>query len=272
MLRVHPFGFANCALSGHRVLPPNIAAGAHWAVTARAGINDDVLHRRTAVGERLVDRALELDCVAAAPAAIGGDHERRTRVFDAIFDGVGGKAAENHRVHGADAGAGLHGDHGLRNQGHVNDDAVAAPNAGRFECICKPAHLAVQLGIGELAHVARLTLEHDRDLLAPLAQIDIQTIVRHVQLSVGEPAEVGRLAVVQWHRKRPAPIDFGVRQIRPETDIVVRGLVVHPLQFAGLERGVLAELCGRRKYAVLLQHGLNVFLGHCLAPQLKLPA
>src|SRR5450631_2759974 len=124
MFRIHPFRFASRALSGHRIPPPDVAAGAHWAVTARAGVDDDFLHGGTAIGERLVDRAFEFDRIAAAPAAVGGDYQLRARIFDAILDGVGGTAAEYDRVHGADARTGLHGDHSLRNQGHVNHHPV----------------------------------------------------------------------------------------------------------------------------------------------------
>ena len=46
MFRIHPFRFASGALSGHRILPPHIAAGAHGAVAARAGVDDDFLHAR----------------------------------------------------------------------------------------------------------------------------------------------------------------------------------------------------------------------------------
>ncbi len=98
---------------------------------ARASIDDDVLHGFAALGQRLVDRALEFDRMAAAPAAVGGDHELGAGIFDSILDRVGGKAAEHHRMHRADAGAGLHGDHCLGNQRHVNDHAIAAPDAPR---------------------------------------------------------------------------------------------------------------------------------------------
>ncbi len=239
-----------------------IAAGAHGAVAARAAVHDDALNAGAAVGQRLVHRALQFDGMAAAPAAVGGDHELGARILDAVLDGVGGKAAENHRMHGADAGTGLHGDHRLRNQRHVNDDAVAAADAGGLERVGETAHLAVQLGIGQLAHIAGLALEHDGDLPAPLAQIHIQAIVRDIQPPVGEPAVVGRVVRVQSHGKRLLPIDFGARQIGPETDIVALGLGVHRLQFARLERGILAKLRRRRKYTVFLQHGLNVFFGH----------
>ena len=133
-------------MSGHRVVPPMVASGAHGAVAARAAVDDDALNAGAAVGQRLVDRALQFDGVAAAPAAVGGDHELGARILDAVLDGVGGEAAENHRVHGADAGAGLHGNHGLGNQGHVDDDAVAAADAGGLERVGETAYLAVQLG------------------------------------------------------------------------------------------------------------------------------
>src|SRR5260370_25837224 len=128
MGRIHPFGFRGRALSGSGVLPPYVAAGAHRAVAAGAGIHDDVLHGRTAVGERPVDRALELDWMAAAPAAIGGDHELRPPAFDAVFGPVGRKAPENHPVHRAPTGTGLPREPPLPHPGHGDYDAVARPH------------------------------------------------------------------------------------------------------------------------------------------------
>ncbi len=46
----------------------------------------------------------------------------------------------------------------------------------------------------------------------------IQAIVRDVQLSVGEPAVIRRVRVVQRHREGLLPVDLGDGQIRPEAD------------------------------------------------------
>ena len=45
----------------------------------------------------------------------------------------------------------------------------------------------------------------------------IQAIVRNVQLTIGEPAVVGRARVVERHRERPLPFYFGGRQVCQET-------------------------------------------------------
>ncbi len=50
-------------------------------------------------------------------------------VVDADGELVGGEAAEHHRVHGADARAGQHRDHGLGDHRHVDDDPVALGDA-----------------------------------------------------------------------------------------------------------------------------------------------
>ncbi len=102
-----------------------VARGQHLALAAEPCINDHALYGLAALGQGLVDRAFELDAVAAAPAAVGGNHELRTGVFDAILDGIGGKAAEYYGMHGADARAGMHCNHRLGDQGHVDDDAIA---------------------------------------------------------------------------------------------------------------------------------------------------
>ncbi len=57
-------------------------------------------------------------------------------------------------------------------------------------------------------------------------------------------------------------------QIRPKAHVVARRLVVHALQFGGLERGVFRKRFGGRKYAVLLQDRLDVFLRHGHSPVL----
>ncbi len=186
------------------------------------------------------------------------------RVLDAVLHGVGGESAEYHRMDGPDAGAGLHGDHGLGYERQVDDDPVAAANAQRLQRVREAAHLAVQFGVGEPADIARLALENNRSLAAVSGEMHIEAIVRNVQFAVGEPAVIRCVGVIQGHRERPMPVDFGHGQIRPEADVVVRSPGVHIVQCAGIEIGVPAEPRGGWKYPVFLQHGLNVCLSHRL--------
>ncbi len=88
------------------------------------GLVLDELDRR--VEQRLVgDEAPRLD------PARGRDDQLRGRVLDAAGQLVRGEPAEDHRVDRPDAGAGEHGDRRLRDHRHVDDDAVAAPDALR---------------------------------------------------------------------------------------------------------------------------------------------
>ena len=66
---------------------------------------------------------------AAAIAAVGGDQDFRFRVGDAVDQRRGAEAAEDHRMHRADARAGEHGDRQLGNHRHVDRHAIARPDA-----------------------------------------------------------------------------------------------------------------------------------------------
>ena len=62
---------------------------------------------------------------------------------------VGREAAEDHRVHGADPGAGQHRDHRLGDHRHVDDDPVALLHAQGAQHPTERRHLRQQLGVGE---------------------------------------------------------------------------------------------------------------------------
>ena len=66
-------------------------------------------------------------------------------IVDAIDDGVGGKSAEDDRVHGADASAGQHGDGKLRHHAHVDRDAVSLADAKPLERVGEALDFGEQL-------------------------------------------------------------------------------------------------------------------------------
>ena len=108
--------------------------------------------------------------MTAAIAAVGRDQEPRAGVLDAILEREGREAAEHHRMHGADARAGMHRDHDLGHQRHVDHDAVALVDAERAQRIGEAADFRVQLAIAQAPRVARLALEDDRGLVAALLE------------------------------------------------------------------------------------------------------
>ena len=67
-----------------------------------------------------------------AAARVGADDQRRLRVVDAAGQAHAREAAEHHRVDGADARAGQHGESRLRNHRHVDDDPIALAHAQRL--------------------------------------------------------------------------------------------------------------------------------------------
>ena len=132
-------------------------------LVAGAAQHDDLLDglgQQLALGvlerERVVHVLLERHHGAAAEAAVGGDDQLGLRVLDAVGDGLRAEAAEDHRVHRADAGAGQHGDGGLGHHRQVDEDAVARLDAVALEHIGEPADLVVELLVGERALLARL--------------------------------------------------------------------------------------------------------------------
>ena len=76
--------------------------------------------------------------------------------LDAVGDGLRAEPAEDDRVHRADAGAGEHGNGGLRHHRQVDEDAVARLDAVALEDIGEAADLVMKLFVGEGALFARL--------------------------------------------------------------------------------------------------------------------
>ena len=135
-----PFGFALVGLAVLHLGPPQVATGLHGDVVGGALEHDDLLDAGAAVIQGLVGGGLEFDDLATAVAAVGGDHRLGAGVFDAILEGFRGESTEYHRMDGADARTGQHGNRGLRDHGHVDGDAVAAFRAQRLEAVREPAY------------------------------------------------------------------------------------------------------------------------------------
>ena len=79
--------------------------------------------------DRPVEQRLVLDDPARLDAARRRHDHPRLRVLDPHRQLVRREPAEHDRVHGAEPGAGQHGDHGLGNHRHVDDHPVALADA-----------------------------------------------------------------------------------------------------------------------------------------------
>lgn len=67
---------------------------------------------RWATGQGFVDVLFQWDAFTATHAFIGGDHGAAVGIENTVSQGIGGETAKHHRVDGADAGAGEHGERG----------------------------------------------------------------------------------------------------------------------------------------------------------------
>ena len=67
-------------------------------------------------------------------------------VGDAVGNSRGAEAAEDHGMHGADAGAGEHRDGQLGDHGHIDRNAIARLDAKREEHVGELADALVQFG------------------------------------------------------------------------------------------------------------------------------
>ena len=206
--------------------------------------------------------SLSSTSLAAAPAAVGGDQQHGAGILDAILERQRRESAEHHRMDGADARAGVHGDDGLGRHRHVDDHAIAGRHALREQRIGEAAHVGVQLAVGHMAHVAGLADEGQRGLVAALLEMHIEAVVGDIELAVGEPAIVGRLRFVQRDGERLVPAQLAARLARPEALVVGGGLGTQGLHVGGFEAGPGGEFGGRGKTTFFDENGFDVLAVH----------
>ncbi len=162
-------------------------------------------------GDRRIGVGLERHLAAAAQAFVGRDDDVRLAVLDAAGERIGREAAEHHRMDRADARAGEHRVRGLRDHRHVDGDAVALRDVAVAQDVGHPAHLVVQLLIGDLLVVLRVVaFPDDRGLVGALSQMPVDAVVGDVGDAVLEPfdrdvagAERGVLDLA----RRSVPVD-----------------------------------------------------------------
>ncbi len=83
-------------------------------------------------------------------------------------------------MHGADARTSLHGNDHFRHQRHVDHHPIAALNALGLQRVREAADLLMQLGVGQLARIARLAFEDDRGFIAALGEMHVEAVMRDV--------------------------------------------------------------------------------------------
>ena len=267
---VHLLGGAVGGLLADERRPVVVAAAIGLRAKGRGGVvrplvDQHVGHDARALAqERLVHGRLERDDLAAAVRAVAGDQEAAVAVDDAVGDGRGREAAEDHRMNSADAGAGEHRDRQLRHHAHVDGHDVALLHAEAPQRVGAAGGLREQVGVapglddGLAAGIKSLFLPHDRGLVAE-AGVDLAVEAVHAQVGLG---------AAEPHRVGGVPAEHAVPLLVPEqvggdlgpeaVGVVERALVQRLVLLHGRDVSVGREVGRRREGAVLLEHRLGV--------------
>ena len=99
--------------------------------------------------DREVEQRLVFDDPPGSTPQLADRIDLRLRVVDAGRELLGGEAAEHHRMHGADARAGQHGDDRLRDHRHVDQHPVARRHAEVGEDRAERRRLVEQFAVGD---------------------------------------------------------------------------------------------------------------------------
>ena len=178
--------------------------------------------------------------------------------MNAVHQRVGGKSAEDHRVRGADAGAGQHGDGQLGRHPHVDGNPVALSDAERFQDVGELLHFAMQLLVGEGADFAGLALPDQRGLvLAEGLHVAVETVVGKIELAADKPLGPG---MIPFQNLVPLlePVQI-VGDAAPEFFRLLDRLAIDALVvFQALDVRLLAEGLRTFEFSVLVQDGLDI--------------
>jgi hypothetical protein len=144
-------GLVGVGLAVDDVVPPDVAAVVPVDVVAGAAHDEDLLDRVGQCCERLVDGGLEgggRD--RAGTAAVGGDDDLGLGVVDAAAQRLGGEAAEDHRVRGAERAQASIATDGLGDHRHVDRRPVAGFDAeAAVRALAAWETSSVQVGVGD---------------------------------------------------------------------------------------------------------------------------
>ena len=215
------------------------------------------------LGARLVDRGLQRRGCAAAVAAVGGDHDLGLAVLEPGGQGVGGEAAEDHRVRGADARAGQHRHDRLGDHRHVDRDPVALLDAEVGQGVGGLADLVLELGVGDVTGVVLGLADPVEGDLVAVAGLDVpvDAVVRRVDGAAHEPLREGRVVPVE----HPVPLLVPAQPLGllgPEG----LGVGVGPGVRLLLEVRVRRQVGRRLEPTVLLEQVRQGFFTHDVAP------
>ena len=266
MLRVHVLRRAVGRGGIGQFMRPAVAAVMPGDVFPRVPENDHAAHRMLAVVQRLVHGGLEAHELAAAASGVGGNDDLGAGVHHPVVERAGREAAENDRVHGADARAGVHGDDGFRAHRHVDHNPVAGGHALTAQGGAQAFHRLAQFAVAQGAAVALLALVDDRRAVRGLPDPGSQAGLAGIQFAVGEPGEVRRARTVEGGGERLVPGQHLAGQFGPQAKRVAIAPQAKFVKQILLELRAVCERLVRIEPAILAQDRFDVSGRHDTDP------
>jgi hypothetical protein len=225
---------AVAARASQELLPGHVTAGPHRRLAPAAAQHYHVPDA-PAVRDRLVHDRFQRHLAALAPGEVGTEHRRGPGQPQPLFQRSRAEPGEHHQVNGADPGAGQHHDDRFRAGRHVDPDPVPSADAQAPQRRRRPAHLLLQLPVGQRHPAAALVLTDQRRDIAPaLLHVPVHGIPGDVGQPAGIPAEVpaaliGPVRVPVGHRIPSSPPRQRRARRRPKRLRVSQRLTPHRL-------------------------------------------
>ena len=200
-----------------RLVPVHVAAVHHRGAQLRTLQDEAVPRLMRGHLDRAVEQRLVLDDARGLDAAGRRQDHRRLRIVDSRREFLRREAAEDDGVDGPEPGAREHAEHGLRHLRHVDDDAVAFPDAVRAQRAGQLRDRIAKLEIREGANGARdRTVVHERALLAsPALNVAVDGVVAGIEHTAREPADKRRARIIEHPVPPLDPADV-LGGLRPE--------------------------------------------------------
>jgi hypothetical protein len=159
-------------------------------------------------GNRFVEQVLVGYGLAAAHAGVRRDDQLRCRIVDTRGQRPGSKTTEDHRVDGADACAGEHGEHRLGDHRHVDQDAVALADAEALHDRRHAHDFLLEFGEGINHFLVGLGRdEHQRAVIRALGGVTVDRVVAKIGFAADEPLGERRVRKIEYLGERLVPVD-----------------------------------------------------------------
>ena len=179
----------------HFTVPPDIAPLLNVNLDFGAAENNDLFDGVIPL-ESMVDILFERDQLTAAIAAICSNHDLGSAIGKSVLDALCAESSKDDAVNGTDACTRQHGDGGLWNEGHVDEDTVSLLDPVTLEDIGKLADLAVELAVRQHLFISGLPLPNDGCLVGTGGlKVTVETVLSCIDFTSDKPLCVGELPI-----------------------------------------------------------------------------